>query len=136
MNRTRIARLASLVSVVLGQSAAIACGPRLKPVEYEEPKTSSASDSDDVDSSSSSKPSAASGKSDDKSTGAPVAKGGACKDKKCGAHCSECPAGDDTCMEVLVLKECNSKGQCVPAPVECTAPEKSDKSDKSDKSGK
>jgi hypothetical protein len=33
-------------------------------------------------------------------------------------------------MEILVLKQCNLKGECVPAPAECTSPKKSKDADK------
>jgi hypothetical protein len=41
-------------------------------------------------------------------------------------------------MELLLLKQCNPKGECVPAPVDCSAPKKDkDNKDKAkDKSGK
>jgi hypothetical protein len=38
-------------------------------------------------------------------------------------------------MEVLVLKQCNLKGECVPAKAECSAPAKgADEKSKDDKS--
>jgi hypothetical protein len=59
---------------------------------------------------------------------------GACKEKKCGESCTECAPGDESCMEILVLKQCNLKGDCVPAPAECSAPKKDkDKSKDKDK---
>jgi hypothetical protein len=32
-------------------------------------------------------------------------------------------------MEILILKQCNLKGECVPAKVECSAGDKGDKKD-------
>jgi hypothetical protein len=121
---------------------AVACGPRMKPVEYEEPsKDLSSSSGGDVDDTSSSKstPSSSSASSDssassnssassDSSSGSNEGGAkkfvGACKEKKCGETCTECSPGDTSCMELLVLKQCNLKGACVPAPVDCSAPKK------------
>lgn len=140
MNRTSILRLALPIAFALG--LAVACGPRMKPVEYEEPSKSLGGDSETVDegssSSSSSSSASSSDKGDDSSTSTPLpAAGGSCKDKRCGQSCSECPPGDENCMEVLVLKQCNAKGECVPAKVECSSGDSDSKSkDGKSKDGK
>lgn len=130
MNRTSILRLALPIAFALG--LAVACGPRMKPVEYEEPSKGLDGDSETVDegsssTSSSSSSSASSDKGESDSTPVPAA-GGSCKDKRCGQSCSECPPGDESCMEILVLKQCNAKGECVPAKVECSSGDKDEKS--------
>jgi hypothetical protein len=131
---------------VAGAVALVACGPRLKPIEYEEPKLSGSGAPDDNAESVSGGPrksksashgdesSSSSGSSSSASTG----KGGhakTCDDKTspCGSPCTECPPGDLECMEVLIEKQCNLEKKCVPAPVDCTAPEKSDKDKKAGK---
>jgi hypothetical protein len=106
----------------------------MKPVEYEEPKNlSSGSELDDTSSSSSAASSSSSSTSSSDSAAsdgatAPTPAGGSCKDKKCGQACSDCPPGDENCMEILVLKQCDSKGACVPAPAECSSGSKDSKS--------
>jgi hypothetical protein len=129
--------------VVAGAVAIVACGPRLKPVEYEEPKNAGSGAPDDSEpssgkkakeSSSASDTSSGSGKEESTSTG----KGGgfkSCDDKAntCGTPCTECAPGEQDCMEVLISKQCNSAHKCVAAPVDCTAHGKSEKkSDKKD----
>jgi hypothetical protein len=109
----------------------------MKPVEYEEPSNDlSSSNVDDASgnsaSTSSSKPSSSDAAEED--TSKPQV-GGACKEKKCGDTCSECAPGDENCMEILVLKQCNAKGECVPAKVECSSSDKSG-SPKDDKKSK
>jgi len=126
VNRSSI--LCSSVPVVGALLLLVACGPRMKPVDYQEPtKDLSASgegggDDDSApkssDSSSSSETSASSATPSSSSEGGGGASkfSGACKDKKCGETCTECAPGDEACMEVLVLKQCNPKGDCIPAP--------------------
>jgi hypothetical protein len=46
-----------------------------------------------------------------------------CLQKKCGAPCTVCYPGSETCDEIQVLKECNLQGSCVVAPANCTEPE-------------
>jgi hypothetical protein len=108
----------------------------MKPVEYEEPKNlSSGSELDDTSSSSSSSSSSSAATDGAAEEGTPSVKwAGPCKDKKCGQTCSECPPGDANCMEVLVLKQCDMKGQCVPAKAECSSGDKDAKSKDKDKS--
>ena len=134
MNRISISRLA--LTCVGAFCFLAACGPRMKPVEYEEPSKNLSNGSDvgdDTSSSSASSASSASSSGDEKAADAPAAKGaGPCKDKKCGQTCSECPPGDENCMEILVLKQCNLKGECVPAAVECSSGDKDGKKDKKD----
>lgn len=141
MNRSSILRQAlSFVGVLL---FAAACGPRMKPVEYEEPSKDLSSSSGDSDegssssssgsSSSSSSGSASSSDSSSSSAQSATASSGSCKEKKCGQACTECPAGDESCMEVLLSKQCNLQGQCVPAPVDCSAPKKSKDKEKAAK---
>ncbi len=142
MTRTILSRMV----LVAGAVAVVACGPRLKPVEYEEPKNSgSSSGSYDEDESSSShgkkKPSAAETDSTEGSASSSAghsgggAKGGGCEGKSsaCGSPCTECAPGDMDCMEVLVMKQCNAQHKCVPAPVDCSAADKSDKDKKKSK---
>jgi hypothetical protein len=110
----------------------------MKPVEYEEPSNdlSSSSGADEASASGSSASSSAASGTSDTEESTPVSQpGGGCKDKKCGDTCRECPPGDENCMEILVLKQCNAKGECVPAKVECSASDKSGAS-KDDKKSK
>ncbi len=121
--------------LVLG--AAVACGPRLKPVEYEEPPQGSGpAAEDDVEqgggeegsssaSSSEGSGSESSGSSEGSGSEAAGTKFSPCGEKKCGAPCTECAPYDENCMEVLVMKQCNAEGACVPAPAECKAAKKS-----------
>ena len=131
---------------VAGAVALVACGPRLKPVEYEEPKLSgSGAPDDESESASGSKGKSKSASHADDSSSAPESnasapsgkggKGKTCNDKasSCGAPCTECPSGDMECMEVLIEKQCNREHKCVTAPVDCTLPEKSDKDKKASK---
>ena len=46
-----------------------------------------------------------------------------CMQKKCGAPCSICHPSNESCDEIQLLKQCNVRGECVVAPVDCTAPE-------------
>jgi hypothetical protein len=46
-----------------------------------------------------------------------------CMQKKCGTPCAVCHPSNETCDEVQLLKQCNLQGECVIAPVDCTAPE-------------
>lgn len=133
MNRSSILRLA--LPFVGALCFMVACGPRMKPVEYEEPSKdlSASSELDDPSSSSSSssssKSSPKSSPSDSSDEGASSSKwGGPCKDKKCGETCSDCRPGDENCMEILLLKQCNLKGECVPAKAECSVVDKDAKS--------
>lgn len=125
--------------VVTGVLAVVACGPRLKPVEYEEPKMSGTGAPDDSEPSTSSKKAKPSTGDSDKSSGSgsgessSAAAGGPYKpcDEKanaCGTPCTECAPGDQDCMEVLISKQCNSAHKCVAAPVDCTR-SKADKKD-------
>lgn len=131
MNRSSILRSAlPIVGVLL----LAACGPRMKPVEYEEPTKDlsssgegASSDEEGSSSSASSALSSADSTSSSSEKSAAPSSGGSCKEKKCGEVCTECPPGDASCMEVVVLKQCNTKGDCVPAPAECTAPKKEKK---------
>lgn len=137
----------SLLSVriltVVGAVVLVACGPRLKPVEYEEPKLSGSGAPDDSEPSSGHKSKSTSSASDSASSGSGSAsassgkKGGGvkCEDKmtSCGTPCTECAPGDLDCMEVLIEKQCNIDHKCVAAPANCTAPEKGDKKAKAKK---
>jgi len=122
--------LSMKILTVLGAVALVACGPRLKPVEYEEPKLSGSGAPDDSEPSSSkaSKSSEASADDSSSSGSAVSAKSGGSKscDEKtpCGTPCTECPVGNLDCMEVLIEKQCNLEHKCVAAPANCTAPEK------------
>ena len=140
--------LSTRILAVVGAVALVACGPRLKPIEYEEPKLSgSGAPDDDGDTSSGSghhkskSASSSSDSSDSAGSGSSSTsgKGGkfkSCDDKSsCGSPCTECAPGDMDCMEVLVEKQCNLEHKCVLAPVNCTAPEKSDKDKKGSKKG-
>ncbi|MGC4070511.1 MAG: hypothetical protein QM784_38765 [Polyangiaceae bacterium] len=135
MTRSSILRLA--LPFVGALCFVVACGPRMKPVEYEEPSNDLSSNNvDDASGTSSANAStktASSGEAEETSAKPQV--GGACKEKKCGDTCSECPPGDESCMEILVLKQCNAKGECVPAKVECSASDKNGSS-KDDKKSK
>jgi hypothetical protein len=143
VNRSSIFRPALPALGVL--LVAVACGPRMKPVEYEEPPKdlSSSSSGGDVDDSTSSKSTSSSSSSSDSSSSNSSSSGsdeggakkfvGACKEKKCGEACTECAPGDTSCMEILVLKQCNPKGDCVPSPVDCSAPKKDKDKDKGKK---
>lgn len=136
MTRTILSRML----LVAGAVAVVACGPRLKPVEYEEPKSSGSGSYDEDESSSShgkKKPSATESESEGfTSTGSSRSgggtKGGGCEGKSsaCGSPCTECAPGDMDCMEVLVMKQCNAQHKCVPAPVDCSAADKADKEKK------
>ena len=126
--------------VVTAAVALVACGPRLKPVEYEEPKGTGSGESDDSEPSSGHKSKSTSSSGDSSGSsgsaeGSSSGKGGpfkSCDEKAntCGAPCTECAPGNMDCMEVLVVKQCNLAHKCVAAPVDCTAPEKSDKDKK------
>jgi hypothetical protein len=107
----------------------------MKPVEYEDPNKGLSSSGDYGDSSSTddaTPSSSAAAAADDASK--PTWEG-PCKAKKCGETCSECPPGDENCVEVLVLKQCDLKGACVPAKVECSVASAKD-SKSTDKSSK
>jgi len=133
----------SRMLLVAGTVAVVACGPRLKPVEYEEPTSSGSgsgsydeteasssvgkkkSSAPDSDTSSASASSSSSGKSSGSSKGGCGGKASAC-----GSPCTECAPGDMDCMEVLVVKQCNAQHKCVAAPVDCSAADKGDKDKK------
>ncbi len=125
------------IMVVAGSVAIVACGPRLKPVEYEEPKNAGNGSIDDPEPSSghSSKSSSSGDTSGSSSSGEGSSshKGPfkSCDDKAntCGAPCTECAPGNQDCMEVLISKQCNVAHKCVAAPVDCTVAEKADKKD-------
>lgn len=129
MTRSSILRQALPLGVLMILVAS--CGPRMKPVEYEEPpkdlSSSGDADADSSSSSSSSSASSSSGSSGDTSAdqGGKSAGLGSCKEKKCGDACTECAPGDESCAEVLLAKQCNLEGNCVPAPVECSVAKKS-----------
>ena len=122
--------------VVTAAVALVACGPRLKPVEYEEPKGSGSGASDD------SEPTTSSHKSKSSSSGGDVSGGSSgensssgksapfkpCDEKinTCGAPCTECAPGNQDCMEVLIMKHCNAEHKCVAVPVDCTSANKKD----------
>lgn len=139
---TRLLVCLKLLTIV-GSMTFFACGPRLKPVEYEEPKLSGSGAPDDGEPSSSRKSSKSTSSADDtaSSSGSGSSSSGksgaskSCEDKAstCGSSCTECPPGNMDCMEVLIEKQCNLEHKCVPAPANCTAPEKSEKSKKGDK---
>lgn len=42
-----------------------------------------------------------------------------CAGKTCGEPCTICPPGAPDCMETMVVKACNARGECAPTPVEC-----------------
>ena len=126
------ALLSMRMLVVLGASALVACGPRLKPVEYEEPKLSGSGAPDDSEPSGShaSKSSKSSSDSSDSSSSGSTSGGNfkSCDEKTaCGTPCTECAPGNLDCMEVLIDKQCNLEHKCVAAPANCTAPAKGDK---------
>ena len=135
--------LSMRILTVVGAVVLVACGPRLKPVEYEEPKLSGNGSPDDSEPSSGHKSKSAASASDSEgsSSGATASasgkKGGGvkCEDKltSCGTPCSECAPGDMDCMEVLIEKQCNVDHKCVAAPANCSAPEKGDKKAKAKK---
>jgi len=54
---------------------------------------------------------------------------GPCKEKKCGDTWFRVLTRRRVCMEILIQKQCNLQGECVPSPAECSAPKK-DKKDK------
>ncbi len=122
--------------VVTAGVALVACGPRLKPVEYQESNESGSGAYDDPESapkpkkaSSSSSSESSGGDSEGAGASTSPGKGGgskACEDKAstCGAPCTECTPGDMDCMEVLIAKQCNRARKCVPAPVNCSVPDK------------
>ena len=105
---TRSYRLLKML-VVSGTVALVACGPRLKPVEYEEPKESGNGSPDDSEPSSGHKSksrsnggetSSESGSGESSTPG----KGGpskSCDEKAntCGTPCTECAPGNQDCME-------------------------------------
>ena len=130
MTRTFVSRML----LVAGTVALVACGPRLKPVEYEEPKGAGTGAPDEDDNSGSSKKKSTSSDSDvASSSGSSGSSGSASKSAKsgpfkscddkantCGSPCTECAAGDQDCMEVLVMKQCNQAHKCVSAPADCS----------------
>jgi len=136
MRSTVISSSKLVLGAAVGLLALIACGPRLKPVEYQEPTSSGSSDDmmdEDMSSSSASTDSSTTSDSgtdeqDQSSTGG----FSPCQGKRCGARCTECDPTDESCMEVLVMKQCSSEGKCVPAPAVCEQPKKG----KKDKKGK
>ena len=125
------------IMVVAGSVAIVACGPRLKPVEYEEPKNAGNGSIDDPEPSSGHKSkSSSSGETSGSASsgeGSSSHKGPfkSCDDKAnaCGAPCTECAPGNQDCMEVLISKQCNVEHKCVAAPVDCTVAEKANKKD-------
>lgn len=119
----------------------VACGPRMKPVDYQEPSqdlSASGEGSDDEGASSKSTSSSSDAASSSSSSSSSSSEGGggaskfvgSCKDKKCGEGCTECAPGDESCNEVLILKQCNLKGDCVPSPAECSTAKKDKGKDK------
>ena len=134
-----LSSLSLRIMVVAGTAAIVACGPRLKPVEYEEPKNAGNGSPDDSDEPSGGHKSKSSAGSSDSSShsGSGESSSGhkgpfkSCDDKanSCGAPCTECAPGNQDCMEVLIMKQCNAEHKCVAAPVDCTVAEKSDKKD-------
>jgi hypothetical protein len=46
-----------------------------------------------------------------------------CEEKRCGTPCTDCSPTDEDCDELMVLKQCDGKGACLMAPVDCSAPE-------------
>ncbi len=124
------------ILTVAGVVALVACGPRLKPVEYEEPKMSGSGAPDDSEpssghksKSSSSDTTSSSGSGESSSSTKGPFKSCDEKAKNCGTPCTECAPGNVDCMEVLIQKQCNLEHKCVAAPVDCTVAEKSDKKD-------
>jgi hypothetical protein len=130
----------SRMLLVAGAVAVVACGPRLKPVEYEEPKSSGSGSYDEEESSKSNAKNKSStvetDTSDSPSSSSAGRSGGGAKggcegkSSACGSPCTECAPGDMDCMEVLVMKQCNAQHKCVPAPVDCSAANKADKDKK------
>lgn len=123
---------------VTGVVVLVACGPRLKPVEYEEPKNSGSGAPDDSETASGHKSKSSSvagdttsGSSSGESSSSTKGPYKSCdeKAKNCGTACTECAPGNADCMEVLIQKQCNPGHKCVAAPVDCTVAEKSDKKD-------
>jgi len=131
VTRTFVSRML----LVAGTVALVACGPRLKPVEYEEPKGAGTGAPDEDDTSASSKKKSSStdsdvasgsGSSGSSGSASKSAKSGpfkSCDDKAntCGSPCTECAPGDQDCMEVLVMKQCNQAHKCVAGAVDCSA---------------
>jgi len=136
MRSTVISSSKLVLGAAVGLLALIACGPRLKPVEYQEPTSSGSSDDmmdEDMSSSSASAGSSNASESSGEDQGDSSASTfSPCQGKRCGARCTECNPTDDSCMEVLVMKQCSSEGKCVPAPAVCEQPKKG----KKDKKGK
>jgi hypothetical protein len=138
VNRPRVSfRTMGFAGALVVLVSVVGCGPRLKPVEYEEPATASGSGDDtavtsgDSSSSSSSASASDSSASSDGGKGTSAASDGAysaCKEKKCGDSCTACAPGDSSCAELQILKQCSGKGECVAAPVSCAAGKKKDKS--------
>jgi hypothetical protein len=131
VTRTYLSRML----LVAGVAAFVACGPRLKPVEYEEPEGSGTGAPDDDEPSTGSKKKSSSADGDKASSSEGSSQTGSghsgsfkscgdAKEKTCGSPCTECAPGNQDCMEVLVMKQCNLEHKCVAAPVDCTAPEK------------
>jgi len=123
VNRPRLSiRTFSIVGAACVALSVLGCGPRLKPVEYEEPPTTSgdlgdsevtSGDSQEVSSSESGD--GATGSSGDSASSAYSP----CKEKKCGEACTVCAPGDFECSEIAIQKQCNGKAECVPAPATC-----------------
>ncbi len=127
MNRPRLfIRTFSCVGAACVALSVLGCGPRLKPVEYEEPPTTGSDSGDsevtgsDSSEGSSSSSSSSEGGDGDTTSGGDVASGySPCKEKKCGEACTLCAPGDFDCSEIAIQKQCNGKAECVPAPATC-----------------
>ena len=42
-----------------------------------------------------------------------------CAGKTCGARCTSCPPGDASCFEPVLVKFCDSRGECIAGAVTC-----------------
>ena len=103
--------LGSIVAVLVA-SLVLGCGPKKEATEPKK-KASDGLDLGFMDESGSS-----SSASSDSGQGAeePYKP---CGDKACGDACAVCDPLDESCLEVMVLRQCTAKGACVVAPVKC-----------------
>ncbi|MBN1606171.1 MAG: hypothetical protein JW940_06035 [Polyangiaceae bacterium] len=105
-----------MLMVVAAGSALLFCRP--PPKDTNKPDTSDP-DTEFADSTEFSTSSSSSGDSAAADQNLPYE---ACRDKKCGTPCTVCDPNDDSCTELQLIHQCALTGQCVVAPVDCTAP--------------
>ena len=119
---TRAHHLATFALVlVAGWCLVPACGSSkaLDVTAPDDSKTDMDYDEDELDES---------GKSRKKGGGDEAAAYDPCHEKRCGTPCTQCYPADEGCDEVQVLKECDTQGNCVVAPADCTVvPEEEEK---------